>query len=99
MFVHTVYFWVHADTPAAAVEQLVNDCQTLLSGVPTVRHVWAGKPVGSARPVVDSSYAVGVTLVFDDAAGHDVYQDHELHKEFIARNKQHWSRIQVYDFQ
>ena len=98
MFVHTVYFWVKPETSAAAVEQLENDCRTLLSRIPTVRHVWAGKPAGTPRDVVDNSYAVGLTVVLDDAAGHDVYQEHALHKEFIARNKPNWSRIQVYDF-
>jgi hypothetical protein len=36
--------------------------------------------------------------VFADRAGHDAYQEHPLHKEFIARNKANWSRVQVYDF-
>ena len=25
-------------------------------------------------------------------------QVHELHKEFIARNKEQWERVQIYDF-
>jgi hypothetical protein len=99
MFVHTVYFWIKPDAPTDAANQLERDCKELLSKIPTVRHLWAGKAVSSPRPVVDSSYAVGLTTVFDDAAGHDVYQTHELHLKFIERNKANWSRVQVYDYQ
>jgi hypothetical protein len=97
MFIHTVYFWQKAGTPAAAREQLVRDCREILGRIPTVRHVWAGVPAGTPREVVDNSYAVGLTVVFDDAAGHDVYQPHPLHAEFIERNKAHWERVVVYD--
>ena len=37
------------------------------------------------RDVVDNSYDVGLCVVLDDSAGHDVYQEHPLHKEFIAQ--------------
>ena len=50
------------------------------------------------REVVDNSYDVGLCVVLDDSAGHDVYQVHPLHNEFIARNKENWARVQVYDF-
>jgi hypothetical protein len=98
MFVHTVYFWVKADAPAGAADQLAGDCRELLGQIPGLRHIWAGKPVPSDRPVVDGSYAVGLTTVFDDKAGHDAYQTHPLHLQFIERNKANWSRVQVYDF-
>jgi hypothetical protein len=50
------------------------------------------------REVVDNTYDVGLCVALDDVAGHDVYQEHPLHKEFIARNKDHWQRVQIYDF-
>jgi hypothetical protein len=98
MFVHTVYFWLQPAAPASAADQLAQDCRELLGKIPTVRHLWAGKPAMTPRDVVDNSYAVGLTVILDDDAGHDVYQTHELHLLFIARNKPHWSRVQVYDF-
>jgi hypothetical protein len=98
MFVHTVYFWLHEGTPDAARAQLVHDCRTLLAQVPTVRQIWAGPPAGTPREVVDNSYGCGLTVLFDDRAGHDVYQDHPLHYHFIERNQAIWKRVQVYDF-
>jgi hypothetical protein len=98
MLVHTVFFWLNEGTPDAAVQQLVQDCRTLLKEVPTVRQLWAGPPAGTPREVVDNSYGVGLTVLFEDRAGHDVYQDHPLHLQFIERNKAYWRRVQVYDY-
>ena len=98
MFIHTVYFWLKPGTPAAARQQLIDDCVAYLGKVPTVRQLFAGVPANTPREVVDNSYGVGLTVVLDDVAGHDVYQEHPLHKEFIARNKEHWQRVQIYDY-
>lgn len=98
MFVHVVLFWLKPGTPDAAKRQLVQDCEGLLKKVPGVRQLWAGRAAMTPREVVDNSYDVGLCVVLDDRQGHDVYQDHALHKEFIARNNEHWKRVQVYDF-
>lgn len=98
MLIHTVYFWQKPGTTPAAKQQLVTDCRELLGKIPTVRQLWAGPPAMTPRDVVDNSYTIGLTVVFDDRAGHDVYQEHPLHTEFIEHNKAHWSRVQVYDF-
>ena len=98
MFIHTVYFWLTDDAGPIAREQHINDCRNLLGKIPTIRHCWAGVPAMTPRDVVDNTYAVGLTTVFDDAKGHDEYQIHELHKQFIDRNKKNWKRVQVYDF-
>ena len=98
MFVHVVYFWMKPSTPDAARKQVVQDCRTYLARIPTVRHLWTGRPAMTPRDVVDNSYDVGLCVVLDDSPGHDVYQEHPLHKEFIARNKANWDRIRVYDF-
>jgi len=98
MFIHHVYFWMVPGTPASATEQLVTDCRTLLGQIPTVRHLWAGVPAMTSRDVVDNTYHVGLAVVLDDVAGHDVYQVHPKHVEFISRNKPNWERVRVYDF-
>ena len=78
---------------------MIEDCRSYLGKVPAVRHLFAGRPMNTPREVVDNSYDVGLTVVLDDSAGHDVYQEHPLHKDFIARNKEHWQRVQIYDHQ
>jgi hypothetical protein len=98
MFIHTVYFWMKPEATDAQRDQLVADAKHYLGRIPTVRHLWAGVPAMTPREVVDNSYGVGLTVVLDDSPGHDVYQVHELHLEFIARNKANWNRVQIYDF-
>lgn len=98
MFTHVVLFWLKKDSPAHAAQQLEDDCRELLAKIPTIRFIDAGRPAMTPREVVDNSYDVGLVTVFADKDGHDVYQTHELHLQFIARNKPHFERIQVYDF-
>jgi hypothetical protein len=98
VFVHTVYFWLKAGTSEAAREQLVRDCRDYLGKIPSVRQLMVGVPAMTPREVVDNSYGVGLTVVLEDSKGHDVYQAHSLHKDFIARNKEWWERVQIYDY-
>jgi Stress responsive A/B Barrel Domain len=98
MFVHTVFFWLKPTAGDAARDQLIADCTTLLAKIPAARHVWSGKPAMTPREVVDNSYQAALTVILDDAAAHDAYQEHPLHKEFVARNKANFERIRVYDF-
>src|SRR4051812_30734439 len=98
MFVHIVFFWLRDGATDEARAQLLHDSESLLRKIPSVRNLWVGKPAMTPREVVDNSYDVGLTAVLDDSAGHDVYQEHPLHKEFIARNKPNWKRVQIYDF-
>ncbi len=98
MFVHLVYFWLKDGTPATAREEMVKEAETSLAKIPAVRHVWAGRPAMTPRPVVDNTYDVGLCVAYDDQAGHDAYQTHELHVAFGSRFKQYWQRVQVYDF-
>ena len=98
MLVHTVFFWIKKGAPAGERERLAASCRELLGKVPTVRHLWAGSPAATPeRDVIDASYDVSITVVLDDLPAHDVYQEHPLHKEFIARHKANWERVQVYD--
>lgn len=98
MFIHTVYFWLKPGTPDEARDRLVEDCVKYLAACPTVKKLHAGKPAMTPRDVVDNSYAVGLTVGFADRAGHDAYQEDPSHHEFIERNKEHWERVQVYDY-
>ena len=98
MFIHQVCFWLKPGSPDSAKEQLIADARKYLGNIPTVRQLWAGPPAISPREVVDNSYQVGLLVTLDDSAGHDVYQEHPQHLEFIARNKAHWEKVRVIDF-
>ena len=97
MFVHTVYFWMNAGVTDAQRRQLVDDCKAYLSKIPTVRHLWAGRPAMTPRDVVDNSYDVGLCVALDDAAGHDVYQEHPVHDVFRETCARYWREVLIYD--
>ena len=99
MFIHNVFFWCKPGTSRLAVEQLIEDCRGSLTRVGTVRRLHCGRPAMTPREVVDNSYSVGMTVAFDDRAGHDAYQDDPLHKEFMKRHKEQWERVLVFDYE
>lgn len=96
-FVHMVYFWLKEGVTEQEKQSLMKDCRELLGTIPSVRSLIVGKPAGTPREVVDNSYSVGLVVYFDDAKGHDLYQEAEKHLEFIDRNQHIWERVQVYD--
>jgi hypothetical protein len=99
MLVHTVYFWLKENSPPGERKRLAESCMQLLAKIPTVKQIWTGSPAATPkREVIDASYDVGLTVVLEDLPAHDIYQEHPLHKEFIARHKEHWKRVQIYDF-
>lgn len=98
MFVHSVLFWCKPGTEALQGE-MIRYAQEEMPKVPTVKHVWAGKAVPATRDVVDSSYQVGLCVVFEDKAGHDVYQPHPIHLEFVRRFKDAWASVRVFDYE
>ena len=99
MLIHTVFFWLKKSAPKSARAALLKDCKAYLK-TPSVRRLWAGPPAPTpARPVINATYDVGITVVFDGLAGHDAYQEHPRHLKFIERNKQHWRKVAVYDVQ
>ncbi len=98
MFTHVVLFWLAPDAPADARAKLLADCRELLAKIPTLKFFDAGQAAMTPRDVVDNSYDVGLLTVFADKAGHDAYQVHELHQEFLRRNKPVFGRVLIYDF-
>ena len=97
MLVHNVYFWVRKDAPASVRQQLLEDCSKYLKS-PTVKHFWVGTPADTPRrDVINATFDVGMTVVFEDVAGHNAYQEHPQHDVFTKRNKPNFLRVEVFD--
>jgi len=98
-FVHTVIFYLKADAPSGTADQIVADCHAMLAKIPTVKLLRAGKPAEKSGGVTKSDYAVGLMILFDDAAGFKTYADHELHKKFVAKYRNYFDpKTAIYDF-
>ncbi len=96
MHIHMVFFWLKPGTDLVAFEAAVADLTTMAM----VREGHVGIPAATgSRAVVDDSYDVALTLLFDDLAAHDTYQTDPAHTAFVEANHNHWTRVQVYDVQ
>jgi hypothetical protein len=97
MLVHTVYFWLKSELTAAQRAEFRRGVESL-GGIKAAEKVYVGTPAATEkRPVVDDSYAVALTVVCKDVAGHDAYQVDPIHLAFVATFKTFWTRVQIYD--
>jgi hypothetical protein len=95
--VHHVFFWLKNPDSKQDLERLLQGLRTL-ARIPSVRGVHFGVPASTEkRDVVDNSYSASEILFFDDTAGQKIYQDHPIHKQFVADCSHLWERVVVYD--
>jgi stress responsive alpha/beta barrel protein len=95
--VHHVFFWLKNPDSKEDLAKLLAGLRTL-TGIETVRGAHFGVPASTEkRDVVDNSYSASEILFFDDTAGQKTYQDHPIHKKFVADCSHLWQRVVVYD--
>lgn len=95
--VHHVFFWLKNPQSKADLEKLLAGLRTLAK-IETVRGSHFGVPASTEkRDVVENSYHASEILFFDDVAGQNVYQEHPIHKKFVADCSHLWEKVVVYD--
>ena len=95
--VHHVFFWLKQPDSKADRDRLLAGLATL-TRIESVRGSHFGIPADTEkRDVVDSSFSVSEILFFDDAAGQKIYQDHPIHRKFVADCEHLWKKVVVYD--
>jgi hypothetical protein len=95
--VHHVFFWLKNPDSKEDLARLLEGLRTL-ANIETVRGAHFGVPASTEkRDVVDNSYSASEILFFDDLAGQKIYQDHPIHKKFVADCSHLWERVVVYD--
>ena len=95
--VHHVFFWLKNPASKEDLSKLLAGLRTL-TAIETVRGAHFGVPASTEkRDVVDNSYSASEMLFFDDLAGQKAYQDHPVHKQFVADCSHLWERVVVYD--
>jgi hypothetical protein len=97
MLIHSVYFWLKPELSDIERAAFVKGVESLRA-VKAIDTVYIGQPAKMPpRPVVDSSYAYALTVIFKDVAAHDTYQVDPIHLAFVNDCKMFWSRVQIYD--
>jgi len=95
--VHHVFFWLKNPQSKEDLARLLAGLRTLAK-IESVRGAHFGIPASTEkRDVVDNSYSASEMLFFDDLAGQAIYQDHPIHKQFVADCSNLWERVVVYD--
>jgi Stress responsive A/B Barrel Domain len=95
--VHHVFFWLKNPDSKEDLAKLLTGLRTLAK-IETVRGTHFGVPASTEkRDVVDNSFSASEILFFDDTAGQKVYQDHPIHKQFVADCSHLWEKVVVYD--
>jgi hypothetical protein len=95
--VHHVFFWLKNPQSKEDLAQLLEGLRTLTK-IETVRGAHFGVPASTEkRDVVDNSFSASEVLFFDDLDGQKIYQDHAIHKQFVADCSHLWERVVVYD--
>jgi hypothetical protein len=95
--VHHVFFWLKNPSSKEDLARLLAGLRTLTK-IESVRGAHFGVPASTEkRDVVDNSFSASEILFFDDTAGQKLYQDHPVHKQFVADCSHLWERVVVYD--
>ena len=94
---HHVFFWLKNPQSKEDLARLLEGLRSL-ARIETVRGAHFGVPASTEkRDVVDNSFSASEILFFDDPAGQKNYQDHPIHKQFVADCSHLWERVVVYD--
>lgn len=97
MITHVVIFY--ADKPHGENKEKILAGAKSLVDIPGVLEFRCGGPIPSARGAVDDSFAVAISMTFENQTDADAYQNHEIHQNFIENTfKPYCKRFVVYDF-
>ena len=97
---HHVYFWVKEECKTTeGIESFEAGLQSLME-IPSVVQGSFGTPAATEeRGPVDNSWDYALIINFEDVKGHDEYQVHPIHDDFVAKFKDIWSQVRVSDVQ
>lgn len=96
MLTHHVLFWLKANSSDEQKQEFRSGLESL-KDIETIRSVYIGTPAPIERPVVDTTYTFSLMIVFDDLAGHDIYQIHAIHKTFLDNFRAMFEKVIIYD--
>jgi hypothetical protein len=95
-FVHVVFFWLKKEDEITK-KAFLTELRKFIDHVDMIRSQHIGTPADTDREVIDNTYSFSLILSFDSKKEHDEYQEHQLHKDFIANASSLWEKVQVYD--
>lgn len=95
-FMHVVFFWL-VDDAIETHKKFMSELRKFIDNVDLIKTKHIGAPADTDREVIDSTWTYSLILSFDSKKEHDLYQEHQLHKDFIENASSLWKKVQVYD--
>lgn len=95
-FIHHVFFWLKEPDNQEA-HQKIREGMQLLTTIEEIKHYQMGVAAATDRPVIENTYSYSFTMVFNNKADQDIYQDHPTHKKFVDEYSQLWEKVLVFD--
>ncbi|MGA2444069.1 MAG: Dabb family protein [Opitutaceae bacterium] len=97
MLIHPVFFWRKPGLTEAQCAEFRRGVESL-AAIKHIEKVCIGVPAAVAdRPVVDKTFAVGLTVICRVVPAHNAYPADPIHLAFVAKFKSCWTRGQIYD--
>jgi hypothetical protein len=96
MIAHNVFFVLH-DNSDAAVQAMIDDSHSYLSGLPGIAFYGAGTCSDVKRPTSDRDYDVALHVVFTERPALDAYLVSTQHVEFMNIHGKNWKKVRVFD--
>ncbi len=95
---HNVYFWLKNTVSDKERKAFEKGMKKFVKSVKEIQKAEIGKPANTARrDVVDHSFDYSLYIRFKSLEDHNVYQEHEAHKQFITDFQSLWAKVLVYD--
>ncbi|MDQ2863952.1 MAG: Dabb family protein [Bacteroidota bacterium] len=95
-FIHHVYFWLKDPEDNNDLLALIAGLKKL-TAVKTIQSFHIGKPAGTSRDVIDTTYSVSWLLLFNNKEDQDSYQVDPIHLKFVEECSHLWEKVVVYD--
>ncbi len=95
-FMHVVFFWL-VDDAKETHKKFLSELRKFIDKVDLIKTKHIGAPADTDREVIDSTWTYSLILSFDSKKEQDLYQEHQLHKNFIENASSLWKKVQVYD--
>jgi len=97
--VHVVLLWLKEPNNEEHIRNVITATKEL-EQIPEIQELQVGKSIPSDRPIVDDSFDVGLTMIFDSQQSLERYLVHPKHKAAVKSVlRPLTSKILVYDFQ
>lgn len=96
-FKHVVFFWLKNPDVKEENKRFLNNLRHFIQHVDVIKSSHIGIPADTSRDVIDNTYSYCLIVTFNNKAEHDIYQEHQKHKEFIQHSEDLWEKVLVYD--